>query len=69
MSAAPARAARALAARIEASTPASRDRTVDALRALVWSEATVETSIPGLPNTAMSVTGRCGAASPQTTDP
>jgi peptidoglycan/LPS O-acetylase OafA/YrhL len=30
----PARAARALAARIEASTPASRDRTVDALRAL-----------------------------------
>ena len=34
MSAAPARAVRALAARIEASTPASRDRTVDALRAL-----------------------------------
>ena len=34
MTAAPARAVRALAARIEASTPASRDRTVDALRAL-----------------------------------
>jgi peptidoglycan/LPS O-acetylase OafA/YrhL len=34
MSAGPARAVRALAARIEASTPASRDRTVDALRAL-----------------------------------
>ena len=38
-------------------------------RALVWSEAAEEASIPGLPNTAMSVTGRCGAASPQTTDP
>ena len=38
-------------------------------RALVRSEATEEASIPGLPNTAMSVTGRCGAASPQTTDP
>ena len=37
--------------------------------ALVWSEATEEASIPGLPNTAMSVTGRCGAASPQTTEP
>lgn len=34
MSAHPVRAARALAARIEASTPASRDRAVDALRAL-----------------------------------
>ena len=34
MSAHPAQAARALAARIEARTPASRDRTVDALRAL-----------------------------------
>jgi hypothetical protein len=38
-------------------------------RAPVCSEATEEASIPGLPNTAMSVTGRCGAASPQTTDP
>jgi peptidoglycan/LPS O-acetylase OafA/YrhL len=34
MTASPARAAQALAARIEASTPAGRDRTVDALRAL-----------------------------------
>ena len=38
-------------------------------RAVVCSARTEEASIPGLPNTAMSVTGRCGAARPHTTDP
>jgi len=47
-------------------SPASRPAQT---RAGVWREATEEASMPGLPNTAMSVTGRCGAARPQTTDP
>jgi hypothetical protein len=39
------------------------------MRALVSSAAADDASIPGLPNTAMSVAGRLAAASPQTTDP
>src|SRR4029077_2567364 len=38
-------------------------------RAVVCSARTEEASIPGLPTTAMSVTGRCAAARPQTKDP
>ena len=40
-------------------SPASRPAYT---RARVWSEATEEASIPGLPNTAMSVTGGAGTA-------
>ena len=38
-------------------------------RARLSSDRADDASIPGLPTTAMSVTGRCGAARPQTTDP
>ena len=47
-------------------SPASRPAQT---RAVVCRDRTEEASMPGLPNTAMSVTGNCGAASPHTTDP